>query len=331
LKQDNRILRLDRISHTRLRRLDPDKTLVTAVLSPLEVHGPHLPIGQDWFEATAVTEKTLERVSARRGGWTFLLLPPVPLVDDCLPHFGSVNIPAYLVREVAHRMLEPFAKRGFARLAYTSFHGGPRHMTALEAAADDLTREYDTQAVSLFSAMVGRMGGDNVFYEAVKDHPDNELTHDEISIDWHAGFVETSLGLYLWPEMVNDGWQDLPPAVKKMPRGKDDRGNYFMDRKSRDPLNRIEGAVKIARSVKAAIEHYSKFTYSGYPGKSSAELGRAMFEHVVDLSCEVMEEFLDSGTDMEIHTPLWRFRKVLLDRNLNRVLSERLGLYNDRK
>ena len=42
-----RVLKLERLTHDKLKSLDRTRTIVIATLSPLEVHGPHLPLGQE--------------------------------------------------------------------------------------------------------------------------------------------------------------------------------------------------------------------------------------------------------------------------------------------
>lgn len=326
-----RIIRLENTSHTELKKLDRKRTAVVAVMSPLEVHGPHLPIGQDWFEAAALADRTVERLSAEREDWTFLMLPPMPVAVDCLPHLGSVNYPATLVRDVAYHMLLPFAGHGFGRLAISSFHGGPRHIVALEDAADRLTRRFGVPAVSLFSVVVARMLEGNIFYDAVKDDPGTGITLDQISEDWHAGFVETSIALYLWPELVGAGWETLPPLSKDMDKPGENKRPAFLGGSERgsDPLGDIKQVVEAFRSFGESVEHYRKHTYSGYPAMSSAEHGRLMFEHLVETGKDICNQFLDRGKDMDPHSPLWKLRGILLNPTVNTVLSDWLKVYSE--
>ena len=132
------VFRLDRISHSTLKNLDRSRTAVLVTMSPMEVHGPHLPLGQDWFEAQAILEKTADKMAKERTDWNFVILPPLPIAIDCVPAQGSISYPVQLVRDVAFHTMEPFAKHGFARLAFSSFHGGPRHICALEDACSRL-------------------------------------------------------------------------------------------------------------------------------------------------------------------------------------------------
>ena len=69
------ILRLEELSTPQLDALDRDRTVVILPVSPLETHGPHLPVGVDAFTARHFAEAVAERVVATRPGWSALLAP----------------------------------------------------------------------------------------------------------------------------------------------------------------------------------------------------------------------------------------------------------------
>lgn len=325
---EGQVYRLQEISHSKMKTLNPEKTLVAVTMSPMEAHGPHLPIGQDWMEAQALLESVAKKIVAEKQGWSVLLLPPVPVAEDSLPHTGSISMPPHVVADVAYYMLKPFATAGFKRLAISSFHGGPRHMTALECAADKLTKKHNAQTVSLFSAVVARMEEGNVFYDAVKDIPDNLITMDQISKDWHAGFVETSMALHLWPELVEDGWQSLQPMSRD--KREDEHGSYYMGAGKEGIAGKAMEIMELFSNIKGSIEHYTNNTYSGYPALSSAESGKAIFEHLTSVSCDILCDFIDRGTDIPHHTPLWKMRSLIMDKNFNLLLNDVLGIYRQR-
>jgi creatinine amidohydrolase/Fe(II)-dependent formamide hydrolase-like protein len=58
-------------------KIDPRKTVVTVTCSPLEVHGPHLPVVADNFEAEALTTRIIELLGERHPEILFLRLPPM--------------------------------------------------------------------------------------------------------------------------------------------------------------------------------------------------------------------------------------------------------------
>ena len=293
-------------------------------ISPLEVHGPHLPIGQDWYEAQVIAEKTIEKLAAEHRDWNFIMMPPVPVSIDCIPHLGSVNFPVKLVEEVAYYTLRPFAKEGFARLVFSSFHGSPRHNCALEAAAERLTGDYGVPAMAVFSAIISRITDGDIFYDAVKDSPSCSITLHQTTKDTHAGFVETSLALSQWPELVEDGWQELPPRTK-VPEETEGQSYLYGDSKD-SYISKIKTNFDRMSGILQALKHFKANTYSGYPAKSSAESGDLIMEHVTNVAKDVLIEFMEKGSQMDVHSPLWKLRGIFLNKPLNFVADNILKI-----
>lgn len=327
MTDESRIFRLEDMSHTALCALDPARTFVVAAISPIETHGPHLPVGQDWFEAIALMEHSAARAVAQWPDWNVLLLPPVPVGCDTIPHLGSINYPAPLVRDVAYYTLRPFAKRGFARLAFSSFHGGPRHFCALEDAAHKLTRRHGVAAMSFFSVVAARMAHSNIFHDALKDDPALDLPLDMIAGDLHAGVIETSFALHLWPHLVDAGWQDLPPLA---PGGGDPHGDLlFGDDGPAGLLDALGKARSAIQSAGAAVRHYKQHTYAGTPAQASEPRGHTMFSHLLDVAMDIIGEFIENGRGMDVHSPVWPLRQALLSPAVNTVVDDWLHFYSD--
>lgn len=315
-----RLLRLERISHTRIKTLDPTRTFVLATMSPLEVHGPHLPLGQDVFEAQALAEHAAIRMLERRPDWSVLLLPPLHLGADLVPMFGSVEIPPTVVEDVAYSYFEPFAKAGFARMGYSSFHGGPRHFLALEQAGERLHRRYGCAAASMFSMLLSRVKEGQVFLDAVKDAPGRRAELKHMIRDQHAGYVETSMGLLLHSDLIEKDWATLPGLAPEAEPGAGENDSFlFTERKGSGPL----AAAKHLRSLAALLLKEFKFfrshSYYGYPGFASPEEGRLLFDHLVSLTAQATDEFIERGMDAGVHSPIWKARHILLNRPLNAI------------
>ena len=322
---------LEKMSHGAISKLDPARTAVVVAISPLEVHGPHLPVGQDLFEATALMNGTVKAVAKTRTDWDFLMLPPIPVATDCVPALGSVSYPATLVRQVAYHALLPFAKAGFARLAYSSFHGGPRHICALEDAADRLPRRTGAAAMSLFSAVVARAVEGNFFFDGIAGRKDRRIELDQVKQDHHAGFIETSLALHLWPDLVDDGWQSLPHSVADPgdAGAKGNRAFFFGYTDQAGLAERVARNVARVRSVVRGIRHFRTSTYFGYPNLASAAQGKALFAHVVGACAEIVGEFLDRGREMDGHSPLWPAKDLFLSAPVNKVVDDWLKVFSE--
>jgi creatinine amidohydrolase/Fe(II)-dependent formamide hydrolase-like protein len=65
--------------------LDRERTVVLVTVSPLEQHGPHLPLGVDAFTASHFATQIAERLVADRPGWSAVLAPPLYLISAPSP------------------------------------------------------------------------------------------------------------------------------------------------------------------------------------------------------------------------------------------------------
>ncbi|MCB1155437.1 hypothetical protein KDL45_17385, partial [bacterium] len=83
-------------------------------------------------------------------------------------------------------------------------------------------------------------------------------------------------------------------------------------------LQRNKGVLD---SFKRAIRHFRYNGYYGYPALASAEQGKAMFEHLVELTNESVNEFIRIGAEMDVHSPLWKLRTIALSRPGNWIMD----------
>jgi creatinine amidohydrolase len=240
-----------------------------------------------------------------------------------------VSYPVSVVRQVAYHALLPFARKGFARLAYASFHGGPRHFLALEDAAERLNKRHGVAAISLFSAAVARLVEGTAIFDGVRDVKGRQVEIDQIRRDHHAGFIETSIALHRWPELVAKGWKDLPPSISD-PEGKDAKRNnafYYGYAAKAGLTERAARAVARVKSIARALAHFRANTYSGYPALASAAEGKALLAHLVEMSAGIVEEFLERGAEMDGHSPLWPAKGFFLSPATNKVADDWLKIY----
>ena len=85
--------RLEELSTPQLDALDRARTVVILTVSPLETHGPHLPLGVDAFTARHFSESIAERLVAARPGWSVVLAPTLHLGSFTFDSVGTVRRP----------------------------------------------------------------------------------------------------------------------------------------------------------------------------------------------------------------------------------------------
>jgi creatinine amidohydrolase len=207
------IFHLEELSFTQLEALDRNRVAVLFTVSPLEEHGPHLPVGTDLFTADAICTKLAARILEAKPDWTILIGPSIPIGASAFDRAGTLLARARTVRNATRDYGAALARHGFRYLLILNGHGGPRHIVALEEAAATVSRRYRVRMFSvsgpvLWKFMRGRYA-DRL--ETILGRPYTAAEREALSGDTHAGMWETSLVLLARPELVNSTYIGLPP------------------------------------------------------------------------------------------------------------------------
>ncbi|MBM4161104.1 MAG: creatininase family protein [Ignavibacteria bacterium] len=154
--------------------------MVIIPIGSTEQHGPHLPLGTDFYEAFGVSKM----ISARTG----VVVAPVVLTGYSVYHSGfagSLSLKPETLEQVLFETAEMLMKYGFRRFMFFNYHGG----NALTERNVIHRINHTTEAVAVpvgigapFQGGVDRVPG--------------------VDFDEHAGVSETSLMLYLEPNLV---------------------------------------------------------------------------------------------------------------------------------
>src|SRR5262249_13990230 len=129
--------------------LDRARTVIVLTVSPLEAHGPHLPVGVDAIAARHFAETIAERLAAGRPDWSVLLAPTLPLGSFTFDAVGTVSVRQRVVRDMLVDYGGSLARSGFRHILIANGHGGPGHLTALEEAAAIVSRRHGVTMTSL--------------------------------------------------------------------------------------------------------------------------------------------------------------------------------------
>jgi creatinine amidohydrolase len=213
------VLRLEELSAPALAALDRGRTLVLLGVSPLEHHGPHLPVGVDVLAARHFCEAVGERLMARGPRWTVLLAPTLPIGSFALEAPGTVGVRQRAVRDVVVDYGRALARAGFRYVLVVSGHAGPGHLVALEEAAALVTRRHGIAMASITGYLAwGFLRGRFVpRIEAALGRPFTPEERAAFADDAHGGWWETSLMLWLRPDLVDPAYRRLPPARYSLP------------------------------------------------------------------------------------------------------------------
>jgi creatinine amidohydrolase len=220
------VLRLEELSAPSLDALDRSRTLAVVGVSPLEQHGPHLPVGVDYLAARHFAEAIAERIVARRPGWTVVLTPTLPLGSFTFEAVGTIGVRQRVVRNAIVDYGRALARAGFRYILVSNAHAGPGHLVALEEAAAIVSRRHGVAMASFTGHMAWEFFRGR-YLARIETALGRALTAEErraFADDAHGGWWETSLMLLLRPDLVDAGYRDLPPA--RYPLSQRIRPNY---------------------------------------------------------------------------------------------------------
>jgi creatinine amidohydrolase len=206
--------RLEEMSTPALDALDRARTVVILTVSPLEEHGPHLPVGVDAFAARHFAETIGERLVAQRSGWTALLAPTLHLGSFTFDTVGTITVRQRVVRDVLVDYGDSLARSGFRWILVANGHAGPGHLTALDEAAGIVSRRHSVTMASFTGHLAWEFLRGR-YVDRIETELGRPLTAAErgaFAEDAHGGWWETSLMLLLRPDLVADSWRTLPPA-----------------------------------------------------------------------------------------------------------------------
>lgn len=311
-------LRWETLSKKRFDALDPERCIVLVTCSPLEVHGPHLPLGADALEGQGLARRMLAHLPEPHRSRIFLELPFIYAATDTLPHRGSLFFQPSTTMAVLTDLGRSLAAQGFRDVLVSNFHGSPRHFLAIEAACARVTRERRIRMVSVFSVLVGRLtGGSAELYETLGDLPG--LNREDLIGDTHAGLVETSQLLALHPEWVESDYRNLPRRTVN---------GWLSERGEAVPKSERGKPASLPAMIKAfrgALRFFRAETYAGAPAAASPELGERILETLASHAGAAVAEILDGRLPPEQwHSPLWPQRFAFLNpwmvRLFNRLL-----------
>ena len=263
---------LEELSTTALDRLDRERTVVILTVSPLEQHGPHLPVGVDAFTARHFAQRLAERLVVDRAGWSAVLVPTLHLGSFTFDAPGTVSVRQRVVRDAVLDYGESLARAGFRYVLIANGHGGPGHLAALDEAAAAVCKRHKITMASLTGHLAWRfLTGRYVDkVEAALGRPLTAAERQAFRDDAHGGWWETSMMLLLRPDLVDDAYRELPPATYSWPERV--RANY--------PLK--DGGQG----------------YVGHPGLADPEFARATSTVLMDEAMALVHGLLDGKVRM---------------------------------
>ena len=246
--------------------------MVIIPLGSTEQHGPHMPLGTDFYESFGMSKLISER--------TGVMVAPVLFAGYSLYHTGfpgTLSLKPETMEQVVFECTEQLIKYGFRKIMFFNYHGGNNIVQA------NLIHRinHETEAVAIAIGV-----GSPVFPE-IPGEP----------FDWHAGVSETSIMLYLKPELVRMERAEKPeirlsPEVIKLQELAKEAPqlNYVLQSFLGVPVETGKGG--------ASHELSSNGIWSlSDPKTATAERGEREVTAMVDAAVKLIEAWKKAGRD----------------------------------
>jgi creatinine amidohydrolase len=288
-------LEYQRMTLPQLKELDRSSTVFFISVSPIEVHGPHLPTGTDVTVSLELQRRYIDELSRRHPEMTMVTLPPLYVGSDALPVKGSLSVPAVALRTVLLAYAKGLAAQGFKYLFIADNHGGPRHQMAFEWASRKVWKKYRFYMINPFLIEFRMMCHQDAAFLSETGLGPGTCGDDA---DAHAGTNETSLMLVADPEAVGN-YKETPPSLPQKAK-----------------LRLVSGMVGAlgGSRVKRDMEHLgatlgwvgdrNMMPYMGDPSRANAEAGEAMLKARVNIALNLFEKAL-AGERPDTAPMLW--------------------------
>lgn len=293
------------LTYQELAAFDRERTVMVGAVSPVEVHGPHLPLGTDLFVAEELRDRVAAGILERRPDWQVVVVPTLTAGSDPIPLPGSVEIAPGVVEGLVYGWAHALAAQGFRYWILLDNHGGPHHQLAIETAGRKAARK-GLRLISPFHAEFRRMVAlDPTFLAAtgLAAGSAGDVT------DSHAGTNETSLMLAARPGDVRPTYRGLGPGRVSARRGLTPVLAAFGRLLAR--LGAAEAATDFhfISSALAWVSDPAMESYQGSPNAATPEAGERMLAYRTAVALELFEKAA-AGVPEQTRPLGWSIRRL---------------------
>lgn len=257
------ILKMENMTWKEVKELNKYKSVIIVALSPIEEHGPHLPLGTDYILAEDFLGCVVNRLEEKNNEYNYIIHPPFPVgYNECVMNYpGTISYKAKTIENLIIDFGESIKRSGFSKIVLVNHHLDLGHIKAIENAKEVLSKEFDVEILEVASSII---------YCENSDKYIKSIEGIEMKNEVHADFRETSLMLYKHRKLVKDCYDKLQPI--------------YMD---------VEKFIKNGKRY--WNECGIKEGYVGSPSESSKEAGEKMFNDTVKNITYLILEFIENN------------------------------------
>jgi len=270
-QSQGRPLLLQEMTWTDVRDYLQANDMVIIPLGSTEQHGPHLPLGTDYYLAL----DTAKMISARTG----VIVAPVVMAGYSFYHSGfpgTLSLKLETMEEVLYETAEMLVKYGFRRIMFFNYHGGNNVIQENIIYRINQTTEATAVAIGY--------GG-----------PIQKIEDLEF-FDWHAGIEETSMILYSEPQLARMERAEKP-VIHFTPQMEELRELGKKNPELMVVWNSLFGTPAETKKGGASRELSSNGVWSlSDPKASKAEIGEKIIKKMADQAVKFIEAWKQAKT-----------------------------------
>ncbi|MCR1972658.1 creatininase family protein [Clostridium sporogenes] len=258
------IFNMEKVTWKEIDSLDKDKSVIFVALSPIEEHGPHLPLGTDYISAKDLLKAVIDNLEKQNNAYNYIIHPSLPIgYNECVMNYpGTISFKSKTIENIIVDLGESISRAGFEKMVIVNHHLDLGHIKAIENAKNMLNKGCSLKVLEVASSII--------YSESKKENAKIVKNDLDMEREIHADVRETSFMLFKHPELVKDCYNTLD--------------SIYMDMK------------EFIKSGEKCWKKYGiKEGYIGSPAKGSKEKGEVQFEDMIKNTVELIFKFLQYG------------------------------------
>lgn len=249
------IYKMEEMTWKEIEEINKEKSIIFLALSPIEEHGPHLPLGTDYISAIDLLGGVVSNLEEENNNFNYIIHPSFPIgYNECVMKYpGTISYRAKTIENLLIDFGESIVRAGFSKLVIINHHLDLGHIKAIQNAKDLLYSKCSLKVLEVASTII------------YGEHEKKDKK--DINKEVHADLRETSFMLYKHSNLVKECYKELNPV--------------YMN---------IEEFIK--SGGRCWRKYGIKEGYIGTPSKSSKELGKLQFKDMVKDASILVKDFI---------------------------------------
>jgi len=266
--------KLDEMSWVEVENLDKERAVIFVPIGPVEEHGPHLPLGTDFFAARDIAELAAHYINQQDDTVHAVVAPVVPVgCSQAAADFpGTISLRGTTLARLVVDICTSLVSHGFRSIVISNHHLEPMHLKAILTAIQEVGSHHDVSIIETAGIIA---------YSGLH----TEETHKGLAMgldmkrEIHADVRETSFVKYRYPDLIKGDVSQLPPV-----------------------LIDIDDAIR--KGCSTFKEMGAQKGYLGTPSRSTEEYGRLHLEEGARLTADLALKLINGEPLPEINAKM---------------------------